>query len=400
MSAPLCRRVWQAEADFDGYLSKVDADSFERHVATCVECAKERAVLIRLQSVAKQMPTLATAPLRRRALHNELLSRASTLLQQEPPQALTRTKIWLALAACAACVLLVLLWHQRGLVSIATTRPEPSYELLAAPGSRWHVARPGSSLRLALEQGTFTISVKKLKGNQRFALDLPDGELEVRGTRFTVRADAQHTLNVAVREGRVALRLAGHVETMLGPGDAWPSANPAELDPQPELGPQVAGGDLAGAGARSSPPDPSLDRATASSAALRAVAPPSYRNRAASRVDSKTTSSPILANSSSGDAGVPPPTAGEDFARAMSMFSRGDYGSAEQLLEAFETRYPRSSHAEDVLFLRALTRSRRGDEAGASRLAREYVRRYPAGFRIQEAETMAHEGLTHSQPGQ
>jgi TolA-binding protein len=91
----------------------------------------------------------------------------------------------------------------------------------------------------------------------------------------------------------------------------------------------------------------------------------------------------------SGDA--PVSSAAEDFARAMAVFSRGDYGTAEPLLSAFEARYPHSAHNEDVLFLRALARGRRGDQVGARALAEEYVRLYPKGFRAEEARKMARE---------
>jgi len=73
----------------------------------------------------------------------------------------------------------------------------------------------------------------------------------------------------------------------------------------------------------------------------------------------------------------------------MATFSRGDFATAEQLLVAFEARYPQSAHLEDTLFLRAVCRLRRGDESGARALARDYLRRYPNGFRAQEAGRMA-----------
>jgi TolA-binding protein len=204
----------------------------------------------------------------------------------------------------------------------------------------------------------FTISVDRLRPNQRFALQLPDGELEVRGTRFIVRVDAQHTLGVAVEEGHVALRLRGHVETMLGPGEAWPAVTP--------------------------PSAPAAQSAVAPSKAS-----PFHARGALVKVDSAVPSGSANAVGPSSTANAPPATAAEEFARAMSSFSRADYGTAEQLLDAFDARHPGSAHAEDVLFLRALTRSRRGDEQGAGVLARTYLHRYPAGFRREEAEQLS-----------
>ena len=392
MSAKPCPRLWQAEAHFDGYLAQSDAASLERHVGTCAACSAERAALARLQNVARRMPALEISALRRRALHNEILGRANKALVMQGRPLLARSWIWLSFAACAVgFLLLVFLRSRRPVVEGGGT--EPSYTLVAAPSSRWHVAQPGSALRLAVEEGTFTISVNKLKANQRFALDLPDGELEVRGTRFTVRLDAQHTLRVAVEEGHVALRLSGHDVAILGPGDEWPIA--ARVDPVP---PSAAVGNVSVShpASRRGPPLASPNAPPARSVHGQ---PSRYDRHGPSQGDSTASTSGTGPVIEATDGGIQRSTAGEDFARAMSMFSRGDYGTAEQLLDAFETHYPGSSHAEDVLFLRALTRSRRGDQQGAGRLAQEYLRRYPAGFRTNEAERMVHGLLKNLEPG-
>ena len=391
MNTKPCARLWQAEAYFDGYLAGADAASFERHVVTCAACCAERAAIARLQNIARRMPALEISPLRRRALHNEILSRANKSLLRQGRPLLARYWIWLSFAACAAGFLLVFfLGSQRPVVKGGRT--EPSYRLVAAPGSRWHVAQPGSALRLAVEEGTFTISVNKLEANQRFALDLPDGELEVRGTRFTVRLDRQHTLRVAVEEGHVALRFSGHEETILGPGDEWPVA--AAIDPATQ---PTADGNVSANHPVSPRGLPVASSGVSSARSAHAQLSRLGRN-GSSQADSKAVSSSTGAVIEATDEGIPQPSAGEDFARAMGMFSRGDYGTAEHLLDAFETDYPGSSHAEDVLFLRALTRSRRGDRQGASGLAREYLRRYPAGFRAKEAEKMVLEPAKNSEP--
>jgi hypothetical protein len=57
---------------------------------------------------------------------------------------------------------------------------------------------------------------------------LPDGELEVTGTTFTVSAEAGHTTRVAVQEGHVVLRIHGETAIAIGPGDKWtPNPRPA-----------------------------------------------------------------------------------------------------------------------------------------------------------------------------
>lgn len=83
-----------------------------------------------------------------------------------------------------------------------------------------------------------------------------------------------------------------------------------------------------------------------------------------------------------------PPTAGQDFAVAMSAFNSGDFGRAERLFTAFAARHPRDSRAEDASFLRAVARQRRGDTEGAKALARQYLDRYPGALRQEEAKAM------------
>ena len=62
MKRPACARAWQAEALEDGRLSGAEHDSFERHAASCAECASELRALMRLRQAAELLP----ASLRRR----------------------------------------------------------------------------------------------------------------------------------------------------------------------------------------------------------------------------------------------------------------------------------------------------------------------------------------------
>jgi anti-sigma factor RsiW len=93
VSAKPCARLWQAEAVLDGVLSRADAASFERHSATCAECTAERAALVRLASLGERMPTLEVTPLRRRALHHELLRRANEASVDARPSRFARLRV-------------------------------------------------------------------------------------------------------------------------------------------------------------------------------------------------------------------------------------------------------------------------------------------------------------------
>ena len=52
MKRPACTRAWQAEALEDGRLSGAERASFERHAASCAECASELRALVRLRQSA------------------------------------------------------------------------------------------------------------------------------------------------------------------------------------------------------------------------------------------------------------------------------------------------------------------------------------------------------------
>lgn len=381
MSAQRCSRVWQAEAVLDGVLSRADSASFERHAATCADCSVERVQLARLASVAQRLPSVTVTPLRRRALHNELLRRANELSVGAQPSRPSRLWLWTALAASAVVTLLVV-WRLSAPTPTARGAA-PSFELSAAANSRWRVARPGPALRLSLELGTVTISVAKLGADQRFSLQLPDGELEVRGTRFTIECDAARTRRVVVDEGRVVLRLAGQAELSLGPGEGWP--RPTARSPAGLPAPAASG-------------SPGADLASSTRAAPSGSAPPlaaPQRQGATRRQAATKPSGPgsvVSAPPATPSAAVAARSAAaRDFAEAMAVFSGGDFGSAERMFRAFEERYPSSPHREDLLFLRALGRSRRGDAGGARALAREYLNRYPEGFRAHEARELARE---------
>ena len=378
MSRKACSRIWQAEAAFDGCLSRADGASFDRHAANCEDCTAERAVLLRLQALAERIPGLPDSPLRRRALHIEVLRRANELAVSPRRQWRAHPGVLVALVCAVAALFLAL--HLSGWPPSRTVSAEPSFDLAATPDSNWHVSQQGPWLRIALGRGTFSFAVHKLKQGQRFVLALPDGELEVRGTHFTVDVSEKETRRVAVRDGVVALRFAQQAELTLGAGETWP---PASISNVPQTLPGNEPG-TAGSAAVGIPPGPTTPPALR---APRATDPAPFLHGKTGGNPSSSANGVLTKRTVTADA--PVSDAAEDFARAMAVFSHGDYGTAEPLLSAFEARFPHSAHNEDVLFLRALARSRRGDQAGARALAGEYVRLYPKGFRAEEARKMA-----------
>jgi TolA-binding protein len=235
---------------------------------------------------------------------------------------------------------------------------EPSYELVASPGADWAAIERGPTLKLAARRGRFELSVHPLSGTQRFILVLPDGELEVQGTRFIVEVDGTRTLGVRVEEGRVALRVRerGGSLLSLGAGESFTAA------PLPRSPPAAA----------PSPDETRSFPAPAARAPVREPAPSAAPPATSAEHDVGTTGA-----------------SGADFARAMSAFSSGNFGEAEQRFQAFSARYPADPRAEDATFLAAVASARRGDHENARRLAQRYLTRYPSGLRRREAERMA-----------
>ena len=345
MTDAACSRAWQAEAIEDGRLFGADRDSFERHAETCSECAREQQELARLRDTVSELPSLSSTALERRRLRSRILERADADGLAEPRSRRRRALAIAAFATAATAVAAALLLRPapllpRAPVSAVATGPAPALEMDASIDSRWQKEEEGKTIRYRLMHGQLAFHVAKLEAGQRFIVQLPDGEIEVKGTRFVVEVDDEGTHSVHCSEGRVALRIKGRVVLLLA-GDDWS---------RPALSEAPAGS--------ASPALPLIVKL------------------------------PEPARHSATDAA---PSAGEDFVAAMTAFSDGDLGRAEKLFLAFEQHHPADARVEDTTYLRAVARARRGDREGARELAREYVRRYPNGLRRVEAERLAAE---------
>ena len=188
----VCAQAWQAEAVEDGRLSGAERESFERHAATCADCRRERRVLTELRAAAGRLPLSEPAPLERRRQRQLLLRRASELGQRssEPFWRWSEPfRRWPALALALLVAGVGLFELTRSVDAppppVATiAAPAPTYRLSATPDTRWRILESGAALRLRLDIGDVELQVDKLSAGQRFVLELPDGEVEVVGTRF------------------------------------------------------------------------------------------------------------------------------------------------------------------------------------------------------------------------
>jgi Outer membrane lipoprotein/Putative zinc-finger len=373
MNRPGCKRSWQAEAVEDGRLSGEERASFERHAQTCRACADERRALTALREAAKRLPALHASPLGRRRGRQNLLGRANDVAQNA-----RRPAPW-RLAAVAAAALGVAVAMSLALSRTTPhSRPQraaavsaPTYEMRASSSATWHTAERGPTLRLALERGVFALHVDKLIEGQRFIANLPDGELEVRGTRFVVDVDGARTLRVSVSEGHVALRIRGRAERLLGPGQSW----------SPAL---ASNGASNSARSASSAGEPSSAQG-ATSAAAKPHATESLSSKGATATSAQARSAKRASVPTSSEAADP---AAAELDAAVRAYRDGDFAHAQQLFAAFEQKHPSDARAEDAAFLRAVACLRRGDRAGAQALARDYLKRYPNGLRREEAKRL------------
>lgn len=378
----LCNRSWQAEALEDGRLSAHEAGAFQRHAATCEACGAAVRGLERLRELGRELPEPTRTALDRRRQLAELQRRAfeiSVGAERRGARLLSGSAkglVWAASCMALAATIVVLFWIWPG-ASGTPAAGIPSYRLQASPGAEWRVVERGATLRIAAVRGRVEVSVDPLSAGQRFIAELPDGELEVKGTRFAVTTDAERTLGVEVTEGRVALRVGGEPERLLGAGQSWaPSAAPA---------PPVA------AAPREPVPEPVGSKPSAALAKARPIRAP------VPKPEGVASTPPWRAKEDDAAAGAPPdpapapgapPNAGADFVSAMAAFSSGDYARSDALFTAFAAAHPDDSRAEDALFLRAVARLRGGDAGGARAAARAYLERFPSGLRHEEAQRM------------
>ncbi len=359
MSEIRCSRAWQAEAIEDGRLEGSERASFERHAEGCADCMKELTELKRLRTLLGAVPHPGWAPLERRRQRLALLSEANQRTTRRPG----RTSTWLLAALVPLAVVAVML-------VLKARRPEtpvalgPEFEVSAQQGARWQTEERGEQTLARLFDGTLKLHVHKLKPEQRFVLELPDGNLEVRGTRFTVVAEHGRTVSVSVSEGAVALSVAGVQGLLLRAGDHWSAA-----------GKRTASVDAAN---RPAPDKP--------------VAPAPEPNRPTRLQETSSTTASVPASDSTASGGRTGTAAGRAFASAMHAFESGNNESAERLFHEFLAKYPGDGRSEDAMFLSAVLRARQGDRAGAARWAKRYLTTYPSGLRRREATALAGAG--------
>jgi hypothetical protein len=386
MTTPRCQRAWEAGAIEDGRLDALGAASFERHVAQCRECAREARELFRLREVLKEREPRRLPVLEQRRHRAELLRRANECLI--PRRETHRAPLAAAVAAALLISLsfVVLRWVRLREVP-ATVDRVPAFELRAMGEAAYRDESRGARAHVVLSGGALAVHVEHLKAGQRFVLGVPDGELEVRGTRFIVEVGAGHTERVLVTEGAVVLRVEGAPERVLAAGESF-------VRPSPRATGAGRGDELLADTVNAPEVSPSLALEAPRSAWRDVMAAPGRGTHAALALDQSSRGRP------SEDASVQPkaPAAlgsslpSAEFASAMATFRSGAYLDADERFAGFAARFPSDARQEDALFLRTVIATRRGDAAVAVARAGEYLRRFPHGLRRAEAERIAKAG--------
>jgi hypothetical protein len=208
-----------------------------------------------------------------------------------------------------------------------------------------------------LDSGSVELHVAKLTAGQRFLVDTPDAEVEVRGTRFRVSIVPADPVcghgtwtRVAVTEGVVEVRHAG-TAARVGAGEEWPS-------------------DCGRTASVLSPPKAGMLAAP--------LAAPARSQRSMSRAPAGTSVESTLGAQNN------------LFAQAAATKRSGDVLGAIALLDRFLAIYPTSPLTESVMVER-MRLLRTADPARSATAATQYLIRYPNGFAHVEAESMVAE---------
>ena len=408
-----CEWSWMTEALADGRLDPQLEAELRRHAPSCAVCREALAASARVREAMTALPEPVVSDFHHRRVRQQLVVRAGGALFGGGTEGSRVGWLRLSLAVVGIALLVGVgggAVRDRG----ATAAQAPRYDVTGLEDASWMNQERGGTATVTLSRGSAAFHVHHLEAGQRFLVALPDGEVEVRGTRFVVDVEGMTTHYVVVMEGKVALRVRGQPERILIAGQRW------EASPQAVGSTSVAATPVAVAAPNAS--------AAAASAPLAVAAPPVPRespqaievpNGAPSRVASSrglgvpTAVAPAAprrltpqAPSAIAQPKITPPTPPAEtpvarpeapaMSEASALFARGvaalrdaRYAEADAFLREFLVKNPRDSRAEDAAFLRAVGRSRSGDDAGAAELARDYLARFPQGMRRREAESLS-----------
>jgi ferric-dicitrate binding protein FerR (iron transport regulator) len=231
------------------------------------------------------------------------------------------------------------------------------------------VESQGATERFSLLRGELSAHVAKLRLGQRFIIGTPDAEVEVRGTRFTVKVLAKpeacgsgSRTRLDVSEGVVELRSASLVVSIHA-GQHWPS-------------------DCTAAALPSSAPALAPSRPSHAARAANAEQLSVLDHDGAARPPANPTATAVVERTSA-------LTQQNDlFAEGVAKRRQGDVSGALRAFDELMARFPGSPLAQNAAVERMRLLAAERDPRAALE-ARRYLARYPHGFALEEARKLA-----------
>jgi hypothetical protein len=221
MSPETCHRVRDALSAGNVW---GDASLLE-HAKACEVCSSELAVLKKRREFRDAFPVLSSIA--------DESKRAPTRTPAHPQAnlAASRRHLFVMIAALVVIILYVTRSGPFRPPSMPREGDEagpndpPKFQVSNLENALFESKVEGGTVRTTLTRGVAAFHVEPLRARQRFFVSLPDGELEVRGTRFVAAIERDKTQVVDVAEGAVALRLHGRAEMFLTAGQRWPAVS-------------------------------------------------------------------------------------------------------------------------------------------------------------------------------
>ena len=351
MLTETCERLWEVDAFRGGSLSTRDADSFARHREGCDACRQRLVDDDELSALGRALPPPKVDAFHERRLRQAIMRRAARGEETSGSPRSPFAPIVGVIVVAALSVLAMLVFRSRAphldaVPGSAVARPFGA-TIEAGPGAIWTARTEAATERVTLRDGILTLQVRHRELGERFIVDLPDGEIEVRGTRFMVEVVGDVTRSVRVFEGLVALRRRGAGEVLIATGENW-----LRIDAKIEVAPTVA-----------------------KNAVTTAEAP---RRRLSPRKARVLPSAPKAAIADT-----------SNYEAAVELFAAQDYEEAARALHAYALVHADRPEAEDAEFLEASALAHAGRFDAAAVVAERFLDRYPHSLHAADAATLA-----------
>jgi TolA-binding protein len=360
MSCPIKKELSYAPTGDPG-------ERLRAHLPVCQECNEEwqklRALAESARAVELELPSAA----RREQVRGALVAAAGLVKEERSSARVLWAGVGLALAGAAAGIAAMLIFEPvertehraKASAPIAFEVPDTIYRGRVHPHAtaRFRVLSSSPDERVELDDGTIDVEVEHLRPGERFRVFTQDGEVEVRGTSFTVSAAERRLESVRVMQGRVEVRHSRGI-TVLEAEETW-RAEPLVLPAPPTT-----------------------------STLVRTEAAKPRRIRTAAP-EPAPVPAPVSETPGPTPAAAPAPSLAEiSFNQAFAELRAGEFARAAASFARCTEAAPDGALAEDARYWRAVALDRAGDSRLAARALVDFLDRHPASSRAGEASVM------------